>query len=1685
MKQYNRKKIYKLILLLLVISVITFFPTVQSVQADTIPHYHDGMNLHSDESQQERYEPSPFFDRVVFPPIYRYESVWPVYVKKETDSPSYKGNFEGNMGFLRPIDTNPGDGVYENYSLGRTFAHQSTLSRWGKAFNGNPYYVETNTEAVELIRESDGKTFKRYHSIPIAEASGAKVEARKDSNGEDYLEVITTPFPTGTITAPKKAKAGEKFNVVINAEEFNPYQAGIKYEIFSGNTLLNSGVKFTKEINELEVPVTIHKTGKVTLTLKVSDMIERTTRAITEVEITGTSTGGGDEPEEPEPTEPDPEEIPNSPPIADVFVEPEYYWVEEVTFVDNSYDPDGDIVERILTVDYKDTTNPKKFSRVTEVEEHNVQLTVFDDKGESSFDSESFKILPTTPTAEFSINGTNKVNRRISLDGTLSDRVSPIHIAPIDYDLTDWKIEPITEGITDDDILIRNSKDLSKRDFLVRKPGEYEITLMVTNNYDETSEPVTKTITIEPDIAPQAKFTVDSAKYIRSDEGDKNTVITLTDSSISEDDDIISKRIWSVEYDSNNDGYFGTNTDEPKKIISSKNETTVQFVTNKVGNYRFSLEVQEEFGQETLEEFIKEEHYLKDSSGIIDPEGSVKVYQEPTNFNLPLYDKSIEVINVNPVIDFGVRRQNKIDVVLNFGGMDVATEYHQTGSRPGNGTGNGGGGGTYDHKYYAIDEADKNRLTSYASTMEANLLAKGIDANVIIDNSYYHEADADGVGVRNIPVWGWRDYGYYSYSNYEGTVPYSGSWEVTSTVTQPIMEAYWCYFDNRPNGGKEHSHPPPCDSEANTQYQQVGTRYFSSIRKYTPDDRFEVVRYENQGLNSIEKVDTTDFVEDYKNQEYRSDAQKLYVRMDKEPWKWTGTPSKHQDFVTKTNIDNIYFWNMATEGNRNNFQTAIAASKRFGQFQLYDPIVNRNVQEIENYIINKFYMEEDGVNTTILLGDQLDYTTEYTDSEDDPELKREWKFTHDPTRINSREIDNQPAAAIPQSGMFINAPLQLTEVGTYRVQLRAQDDPVYDGDERFFNYRKWSDEEVQREYVINVHRRPIADFSFKIDPANMNLTLDPLVSYDPDHQFNREDKGIVEHEWVSYSVDGETIEGPPPSRLEAKKIYDVTLQVKDIDGAYGVVTKRISTMDYNQKPIALFDAPELVVDTMPLNILDRSYDPDGDDLTDYKIEIRKQGEQQVLETLDEFPESFQSINLSEGTYSISLTVKDIPRNPPSLRSDPYERIIRVIKNNPPISDFELSPEPLLVNERNIYKDLSSDPDGHKLKNYSWTIERLGDNDQVVETWNTGVPPEDWSEYGVGRFRVTQTVFDDPPYPLTSLSSWITRSYTVVQGPQEPFAIIDYAPKPATDGDRISLNPDRSHDPDGEVVRWLWVIDPPTDVKPTLTNERYPVIPNAVEGTYKVTLTVWDNDGLRSEPVVEEIIVDEKPNQPPVAVIKWDPFSPMPGERLRITPEGSYDPDGEIVSYRWTLKSKEKTVLNNFTTRSISLSADNTEYYDATLTVTDDNGASDTHSERIYVQSPWLEGMATHTPEWSEIWQDRGYDKDVNIFHAGEKFILKLKSSPANRVYGSIHFGGEVGEVIIPPESFKLVSTSEKEYTWEAELWQEDFEKIEEGQYMFEFRGMHPAVNPIYESRDSYLIEIQSNIFSSFNFHRNY
>ncbi len=1627
----------------------------------------------------------------------------------------------------------------ESSSDGYAFYNPTQLRGLATSLNGNPDYVEKKVLRTKILKTNTTSTPEEWiWARDLGKAVGATVDLEstgaKDESGLPQVRVVfnSTNFPLAKFSnnegiTPTTAKVKERFYAFITTEEYEPYSSNIRWELKVNDTVY-ANVQGDANTSVRNVPIILDKEGVYTLTLTVLDGVERKTVKTMKVTV-----GSATPPTEPEPTEPEPAE--NVPPVAKISVLPYYYWPETVDISTISHDPDGEIVAEEWTIDGQViSSNQWTSQRVTEKVIHQAGFQNMDNGGLTASDSANFEILPTTPTAKKGIEGELKQNRAVTFDAKESDLVSPVHIAPIDYSLTSWKIVPKTEGLTMSDIKTRPSADPSIKQVLFKKPGLYELQLTVTNKYNETSEVLVEELNIRPDEKPFAAFTVDKSVYLRDVIDSKQATVTLTDNSASVDGDTIQQRIWYVEFDSNNNGIFEP-SDGGKQVLSSANLTTLQHKIKHVGVYRYSLEVKEKFGEETFEEFILPEEYLIDNSDVIDDSGKVDTYLNPENFNLPLYETAIKVDNVPPVIDFAIKRKNSIHVVLDFAGMDVATLQQKTGARTGSGINNGGGGGEYNHYYYDVDEVAKNRLTAHAGALEADLRLKGLDAKVDINNCYYREMDLDGECVTNIPVWENVDRGGYSYSSYSGSTPYSGPWEVTSSgstfVVTGCYSSYMTWSDAEQKMVlKETSHAPPCDYASNeTGY----TSYWANLRNYTSDWRFEITRYVNQGCGTDnrpghptsdpsgidEKIDTTDFTAGFSSFAFNNATYKYYFRMDKNQWTWRNNTTKKNLVTSTISNKNVFFWSNSDSSLRTDAQTLIGSSGKEGRYSQYNTSnLQSNVQTLRDELLNRFMIEEDSESFTILLGDKLDYTTVYEDYENDPEIQREWKFVHDPTTVNGRVIDAQPLGPIAQSGLYINQPMQLNEVGEYTVTLRAKDNPLSDtgNDARFAKYRKWSDDEIVREYKINVHRRPIADFKATVEPGTLKLTLDPSSSFDPDHEFNWDEigideKGIVEYTWEKYVVNEAEFGGRPPANLQPMTDYYITLRVKDIDGAYAFITKLVTTKNVNLKPVALFDSPSTVLRSDSLNtpslntyIRDRSYDPNGDPLTSYNWTVKRQNDGVVVWSGTSSPTSFQTMGLPTGKYLIGLTVRDIPKYPPSLQSDLYEREITVINNNPPNSCFELSrtsitlasitctdgitsPHTIFVDQPAIYTDKSNDPDGHALINYSWTIEKLSTTNQVLQTWNTGSAPIDFSVFdGVGKYRVTQVVFDSPPSPLPSLSGKHSRIFNVIKGPQAPYAMFDYEPLLPIQGDSINLK-DRSVDEDGTVVQWEWTIVAPNGATSIQTAQN-PVISNAQIGKYKVTLNVWDNTSptrLKSKiPAYKEIIVaPAPPNLPPVPVIVWEPFKPFLGDSINLDPDASYDLDGTIQSYQWSIKSKEGVITNSSTRYPTVLAA--SQYYDVTLTVRDNDGATAITTQRINVDIARLVPLVTHTPEWKDYWTLEGFDEDVNTFLAGEQFVVRLVTTPANRVLGSVNFGGNIGSVQIPSSSFQLVSTSTYEYVWEATLWREDFEDIAVGLYAFEFTGFHPVNSPTVQSEGVYLIEVVGSIYDVIKYHQGF
>jgi PKD repeat protein len=234
---------------------------------------------------------------------------------------------------------------------------------------------------------------------------------------------------------------------------------------------------------------------------------------------------------------------------------------------------------------------------------YTIALQVTDSNGCTGTATWRIAIEAPVPTAFPDYAGTLKENRKVTLDGTRS--FSPPGYPIISYE---WSIRPVSGGSAS---AVKYSGALSgsRKDILVKQAGTYIVELTVTNSYG-LSASASLPMTIVPDEPPVAVFTV-VKEVLRDPARGMKAPLKARDASYSPDGDMIAQRIWSYRYDSDNDGDFD---DEAVVIIDSGNKTEIEHLVPDVGRYRIYLEVVEDFGQPTIQQFIASGDYRRGQS---------------------------------------------------------------------------------------------------------------------------------------------------------------------------------------------------------------------------------------------------------------------------------------------------------------------------------------------------------------------------------------------------------------------------------------------------------------------------------------------------------------------------------------------------------------------------------------------------------------------------------------------------------------------------------------------------------------------------------------------------------------------------------------------------------------------------------------------------------------------------------------------------------------------------------------------------------------------------------------------------------------------------------------------------------------------------------------------------------------
>ena len=390
--------------------------------------------------------------------------------------------------------------------------------------------------------------------------------------------------------------------------------------------------------------------------------------------------------------------------------------------------------------------------------------------------SDTILIREPIPNARLTHTGTYKENRRVTLDTSTS--ISGSRRYGMDWDRTEWEITPLSGGTAGDIRVVESMTGSQELNVLFKRAGTYKakVTVYNTAGYSSSNE---VNLTIAPDLIPIANFGVPQTLF-RDPEDNNHATIEVFDTSVSNDNDPIVKRVWLYCFDENNDGFFnfyGINNNPTEfwyvyrnggwhklahagtglpmtlseirstidiDLIADGNIQNPKVRTNKVGRYKFEVMVKEEFGQPTIPQFVTSEDRRRDE----------------TFTKKAAASKIAEVRNVAPAVTLSTKVHSKKKV-----NITVLTDY--TGIK-------------------------LTELLTKLNETKAALIGVNAEADIHVIN------DAVQIGTQAVvesetitrTITSTNTSGYFSNSYYYNDGTYAGTLSMSGTMTS-YVDSYW------------------------------------------------------------------------------------------------------------------------------------------------------------------------------------------------------------------------------------------------------------------------------------------------------------------------------------------------------------------------------------------------------------------------------------------------------------------------------------------------------------------------------------------------------------------------------------------------------------------------------------------------------------------------------------------------------------------------------------------------------------------------------------------------------------------------------------------------------------------------------------------------------------------------------
>jgi parallel beta-helix repeat protein len=308
---------------------------------------------------------------------------------------------------------------------------------------------------------------------------------------------------------------------------------------------------------------------------------------------------------------------------------------------------------------------------------------------------------------------------------------------------------------------------------------------------------------------------------------------------------------------------------------------------------------------------------------------------------------------------------------------------------------------------------------------------------------------------------------------------------------------------------------------------------------------------------------------------------------------------------------------------------------------------------------------------------------------------------------------------------------------------------------------------------------------------------------------------------------------------------------------------------------------------------------------------------------------------------------------------------------------------------------ASDPDDDPLT-YGWSV----DDPSVCsfDAPNTLSPNLTCTDNGT--YEATLTVNDGVNDPVSS-------STTVRVDDLAPVAAFTWSPEPPDEGSPVQFTDGSTSYPDS-IVAWAWDL-----AGLGTSSDQNPSFTFMDDGAYNVCLTVTDDDGSTNE-VCHTVTVD---NVPPTIDALTAPTEPVNINDQPVTVEVAFsDPGADTHDVTWDWGDSNSDTQGATSPASLDHSYAEPGVYAVTVTVTDDDGGSDTEVyETIVIYDP--DGGFVTGGGWIDS-PEGAYKPDPSLTgkaHAG--FVCKYKKG-ASVPTGQTEFQFQVADLNLHSDGYE-------------------------------------------------------------------